>query len=878
VASGGVGQVKERSQGGRGLAVLDTMTQNLRYAWRSLRRRPGLVAGVSVTLALGLGANAAMFGVLDRLLLRPPPYLRDPATVNRVYFTRQLPPGDLRAAAINGLHVAMPYQRYRDLTQWTTAFAQTATFATNFDLAVGAAEGTRQVRVAAVSASFFSFFDAPPVIGRYFTAQEDVCPKGADVVVLGYDFWRSQYGSRRDVVGTRLRTELGDYTVIGVAPEDFVGVGQTDESYQHPTSGYGEPVGVFIPVTTFGAAAFGDSKTGPCTLPAYSRDWLQMIVRRRPGVSLTNASSDLTSAFQRSYLAQRDEVSAQPFPEWERYFPPIAFARPHAIAGPVLAARGPLESSTSRVATWVAAVAVIVLLIGCANVSNLLLANARDRQSEIALRLALGVSRRRLAGQLLTECLLLAAIGGIAALAVARLSGAILTSMFLPGDANVLLFQSRTLLFGAATTILAGLMVGLVPALQARHTDVIGALKGAGRGSTSDRSRIRAVLLVLQGALSVVLLVGAGLFVRSLEHVRDVHLGFDIDRTLRVSVSPWQGTRLDPATQRVLAQRMVEVAQSTPGVTNAARAIGGPMVGAGNAPLFVPGLGSVDHLGDFGVVAASPEYFQTIGTRIVRGRGFTSEDDAAKAPRVAVVSDTMAQMLWPGQDAIGKRMQIGSDTAAYTTVVGIAENTIDNAISGKRPITYYVPIEQIWYDVGAVEVFVRTRGSARQYESTIQRVLQDLVPGTAYLALMRMREVLDPRVQPWEIGAVLFFAFGALALIVAAVGLYSVISYDVARRTRELGIRIALGAKTHHVLRAVATESALFAAIGVLLGGATAFLAGPHLAPLLFAESPRDPVVFAAVVATLAMAVLAATIGPALRASHVDPGTALRTE
>jgi predicted permease len=421
-------------------------------------------------------------------------------------------------------------------------------------------------------------------------------------------------------------------------------------------------------------------------------------------------------------------------------------------------------------------------------------------------------------------------------------------------------------------------MMGLVPALQAHRTDVIGALKGAGHGSASDRSPMRAALLVVQGALSVVLLVGAGLFIRSLEHVRDVHFGFDVDRTVEAIVSPWQGKTLDPATQRVLAQRIVEVAKRIPGVTNAARASGGPLVGTAGASLFIPGLGSVDHLTYFGAVAASPEYFQTIGTRIVRGRGFTSEDAADNAPRVAVVSDTMARMLWPGQDAIGKRMQIGSDTSAYTTVVGIAENTIDNAISGKRPITYYVPIEQIWYDPGAVDVFIRTRGDARQYGPTIQRALQDLVPGTAYLALRRMQEVLDPRVQPWKIGAVLFLAFGALALIVAAVGLYSVISYDVARRTRELGIRIALGAKTRHVLRAVATESALFAAVGVLLGGAIAFLAGPHLAPLLFAESPRDPVVFAAVVATLAMAVLAATIGPVIRASHVDPGTALRTE
>jgi putative ABC transport system permease protein len=885
LAFGGVGQIKEQSRDARGLAALDVLMQTVHSAWRTLSHRPGLVTAVSLTLALGLGANAAMFAVLDRLLFRPPPYLRDPGSVNRVYFGWQLRPGDVGLAGMtSGLHAAMPYPRVQDFARWATAFTQTAAFATNSEMAIGTGQGTREVRVAAVTASFFSFFDAPPVLGRYFTAQEDRPPQGTDVAVLGYALWRSLYGGRSDVLGERVRTELGDFTVIGVAPENFVGVGEADEAWQDPSSGYGEPIGLFLPVTTLAGRAYAPFASGPCNYAtSYCFKWLQMIVRRRPGVSQDAASHSLASAFQRSYLVQRSEGSTRNFGalalDWKRLFPPIEIARPRAIAGPVLAARGPLESSTSRVATWIGGVVAIVLVITCANVASLLLASARERRREIAVRLALGVSRRRLVGQMLTECLLLAGIGGIAALVVARVGGAALVSALLTADAGVSLYAHRTLLFCVVATLAVGLAIGIMPALQARRTSILDALSGCGRSGLAERSRARALLLVLQGALSVVLLVGAGLFVRSVEHVRSIHLGFDADSTLHAVAAPWYGATLDSASERDLAERMISNAKAIPGVADAARAVGGPLSGTGSDPLFVPGVGEVTHLGNFLSVASSPEYFHTLGTRIVRGRGFT-RGDAAHAPRVVVVSERMAQTLWPRQDAMGKRLQIGSDTAPSTTVVGIAENTAHMKVSGDQQLPYYLPIEQVHYDYdpGVAEVFIRTRGNARTYQGVLERALQRVMPGTAYLTLTPMRDLLDPQLRPWQLGATLFLAFGALALVVAVVGLYSVISYEVAQRRQELGIRLALGARTPHVMRTVAAESAWCAGLGVLLGGAIALAAAPFMAPLLFAESPRDPLVFLVVTSTLVVAVVAASAGPVIRASRLDPGTVLRAE
>jgi predicted permease len=846
LAFGGIDRSKELSRDGRGVGWLDAGVRNLRFAWRSTVRRPGLALAIAVTLGLGLGANAAMFGVVDRLLLQAPPYMRDPGHVNRVYLSWRLMPLDQGTP-----HEYMEYTRFRDLARWTTAFSQVAGFKTQ-EQAVGLGSATREVTVSTVSASFFDFFDAPPVLGRYFTAAEDSAPMGSAVAVVSYPFWLVHYGGQRDVLGRVLQVGHEAYTIIGVAPGGFAGMSD------------GPVPSVYVPLTRYAATA-GFSRHPGDYATNYHWAWVRVMVRRRPGVSDAVSSSDLTNAFRRSYLAQRAQ---------DHDAPPLEFARPHAVAASVVQERGPIESATARVATWVGGVAIIVLVIAWANVANLLLARGRERRGEIALRLALGVSQGRLIAQLLTESLLLAGCGAMVGIVVAQVGGSTLHALFVPDAVDPpVLAQPRTLVFAAMCAVLTAVAIGLVPAAQARRTDLVEAFTGRSRGGARDRSKVRAILLLVQGALSVLLLVGAGLFIRSTEHVRAVHLGYDVDPVLYTEIDD-RGTKLDSTARHSLGQRLRDAAAHTPGVVSAAIDLAVPFMNSMSTGLAVPGIDSVDRLGRFTLQAVSPEYFQTVGTRILRGRSFTSAD-GARDPRVTVVGESMANVLWPGRDPIGQRIRIGDDTVPYATVVGIAED-IRGSDLGVHELHYYVPAEQ--FDRTITSLFVRTSGDARVYQGTIRRELQRLMPGAAYVSVTPMGEILDREVRSWRLGATMFVAFGVLALVVAAVGLYSVVSYDVARRGHEIGVRVALGARAHDVLHTVAGESVRFAIAGVVVGLTIALVSGRWIAPLLFAESPRDPVVFGAVFVVLAVAVIAATIVPVLRARRVDPATALRAE
>jgi putative ABC transport system permease protein len=819
---------------------LEALWQDATYTLRDLRRNPTFTLGVTLTLALGIGANAAMFSLVDRLLLRPPALMVDPSSVNRVHLYRTTVQGE-------ETETGGQYARYADLVRWSTTFSQTSGVGLR-RLAVGTGEETRLRNVAIVSAGFFDFFDAPPLLGRYFTPSEDAPPNPAPVAVLSRTLWETQFGARRNVVGSIVQIDAVAYTVIGVAPDGLVGLWP----YRPPAA--------FVPVATFAASLGDDWAT------TYGRAFgLGMIVRRKPNVAAAAATADLTNALRRSYQAQFEAEGRRG---------DMTRLRPRAIAASILTERGPERSSVARVATWLSGVTLIVLVIACANVANLLLARTIRRRREIAIRIALGVSRRRLFGQLLTEGIVLALLGGVAGVVIAVWGSSVLRAVLLPDtEPTTLITDPRTLLFAGGVALGVGLVTGLAPITQAGSASLTGDLKSGVREGTSRRPGLRTALLVVQSALSVVLLVGAALFVRSLGNVRDVPLGFDADSVLVVSLN-MRDARLDSARTVALRLRLLEAARNVPGVAHASLQESTPFGGESSWPIFVAGIDSTRRLGQFNVNMVSPDYFATMGTRVVRGRGIESTD-VEGAPRVAVIGESMGAALWPGQDPIGRCFRVGADSMPCTYVVGVAEDIHSRTIEAEsRLFFYYLPAAQWLPQEGGL--FVRARGDPGRLVEPVRTRLQREMPGTSFVTVRRLGDIVDATLRSWIVGAAVFTAFGSLALVLAAVGLYSVIAYNVTQRKHELGVRLALGAGAAGIVRLVVGESIRFALAGVAIGSVVSLAGATWIAPLLFRQSAYDPAVFGLVAAVLLGVAIAASCVPALRAAAVDPKTALQ--
>ena len=519
--------------------------------------------------------------------------------------------------------------------------------------------------------------------------------------------------------------------------------------------------------------------------------------------------------------------------------------------------------------------ALIVLLIACANVANLLLARALNRRREIAVRLALGVGRWRLLSQLLTESVLLALLGGVAGVVIAQAAGAGMRAAFMPKSvAASVVGDTRTLVFAALAALAAGVLTGLAPALQLRRVNLTSDLKSGAREGTYHRSRLRVGLLIMQGALSVLLLVVAGLFVRSLANVRATRLGYDVDPVLILDIHK-RGVPLDSVQTMLLLDKLLVAAKALPEVATASRQTSVPFWSSWSSDLHVAGIDSVRTLGEFYLNGVGPEYFTALGTRIVRGRGITDADRGG-APLAMVVSASMALRLWPNADAIGQCVKVGGDTVPCSYVVGIAEDIKAQRLDADPTYYYYLAIAQFHPENGGL--FIRARGDGRTFAESIRRKLQPEMPGASYLTVMPFSEILGEETQSWRLGASMFLTFGVLALVLAAIGLFSVISYNVAQRTHELGVRVALGAQMGDLIRLVVSEGMMLGVIGIVIGCAAALASGRWLAPLLFNESPRDPVIFGLVALVLLTVTLLASLIPARRAARVDPNLALRAE
>ncbi len=828
-------------------AWLDHLRQDLRFAWRGLRRSPAFTGTVVLMLSLGIGANVVMFGVVDRLMFKPLDHLRDPSTVHRLYLQT------VDRGAVN-TSIWVQADRYRAFLEGTSSFAQMACINERL-MAIGTGEATREVRVAGVTASYFDFFEMTPAAGRFFRADEDVAPAGAPVAVLAHGFWQREFGGR-PVIGERLPVGSIVVTVIGVAPPGFTGLDDAQVAQ------------IFLPLTTLGPAMGGQAATR--FSQGYNFLWGTMVVRRKPGVSVEQASADATAAYRASWERQRAEQPPGP-----AALRSADEAQPRVVVSALRTGRGPNPSLDARTSVWVSGVAALLLVIAIANVASLLLGRTLERRQETAVRLALGVSRRRLFAHLLTESVVLAALGALGAVLVTYWAGAAVHGLLTAATGPVPgLIDTRTLLATALLAALVALTTGLLPAWMASRASTAPSIR-SGTRDVARGTRVRSTLVVVQGALSFALIVGALLFVRSLAAVRATDLGYDADRILMVD-QVLRGTPLDPAARVALRGVLLDAARALPVVEAAAWRSSTPMGTTMRIGFGTDSRPSVADLGLFSAQEATADYFQVMGTQIVNGRGF-SEEDRAGAPPVAVVSESAARALWPGQDPLGQCLRVGRPPAPCTAIIGVAQDIRANSFTETDLYQVYFPIEQT-SPAGGSGLVLRVHGDSAAAAESVRRALQPLMPGISYLNVRPMEGLLERPQRSWHLGATMFGVFGALALVVAAIGLYGVISYSVAQRRREVGVRLALGAGRSQILWLVTRQGLAVAAAGVGVGMALALLFSGRVQPLLFSQSARDPRVFVLAVVVLLVVAAAATLVPAVRASRTNPTDVLRGE
>jgi putative ABC transport system permease protein len=817
---------------------MNLIRQDIGYALRQLRRSPGFTAAVVLTLALGIGANSVMLGVVDTLLLSPPPGVTDADQLRRVYVAES----HAGIAAASTLSVP-DYEALRD---GTPSFEGVAAY-TRSEVTVGRGHEAHQVRASLVTGEYFELLDVRPAVGRLFSAEE-AHAGGARVAVLGHGYWQRHFGADSGIVGRTLRIGQGSYTVVGVAASGFSGADlRTTE--------------LWLPIHV-AATDFIDG--------GLTRDvsWVQVLARLRPGARAATVAAEATVAYRRGLSSAEAPGRGGPAT---------------VTLSAIQEARGPEASRESRVAVWVTAVAVLVLLIACANVTNLLLARALARRPELAVRMALGAGRGALARQLLVESLLLGLLGAGAAILVALWAGPAVRALVLPAGAALSIpIDWQFLLLTLGLGLLTGVLAGILPALEGRGTGVGDAIRAGGRAGFAQSARVRTALIVGQVTLTTVLLVGAGLFLRSLSAVQELDLGLDLDRTLVVEADL---ERAGIAESRLpgLREAMLAQAAATPGVAHAALSEGGPFSHGAGTGVRVPGLDSVvrpsRRLGPY-YFAVTPEYFAAMGTAVIAGRAFSERDRAGAAP-VAIVNRTMARLLWPGQAAIGRCFYMESDsTGPCREVVGVVEDSRRRSVLEESQMLFYAPLAQLGTAAAHQTFYVRAADGVRPAAlvGTLRQSLTAVASDLPYLDVRPLAEVVAPQLGSWRLGATMFSAFGGLALAVAALGLYSMLAYVVTQRTREIGLRMALGARQREVLALVLRQGMVPAIGGALLGGGLAFGAARYAAELLYGVGPGDPAAFVAAGATLLAVTLAAALLPALRATRVDPMTALRVE
>lgn len=820
----------------------DGWWHDMRYAARTLVRQRGFALVVIATFALGIGANVTMFGVIDRLLLAPPPGIGDPQQLGYVTISavpERYPP-----------HSTLHYPLASALRADSAVFSNVAAVTECWKYTLGRGANAEEIRASLVSGSYFPTLRARPALGRLLTDSDDrdVSPSP---IVISYGFWQRRFGGDTAAIGKSVQIGPRYFTIVGVAERGFAGVDR-------------RRVDAWIPVEVAGELR----GMGPTWKTSWGSYWIHVIVRVRPGVPPALASEHAQSI----YRVNRDAYDVA------RHRPPDE-ERVQIDVRSILPSEQLKTNPETRITRLLAAVTLMVLLIGCANVANLLLARGVERRREIAVRLALGVSRARLVRLLLAEISLLTVAGGVVALAVAAIGVRLLRTTLLSDfewtdsvvDPRLLLV---TLGFVVATTVIAGLL----PAISASRPDVTDALKAGGREGGVRRARASTSLIIVQAALSVLLLVGAGLFVESLRRVANVHLGYDTDRVLSVAVD-LNTAGFDRKRSQRLYSAMRERLTAVPGISSVSFSTYHPLyISLGGMSVQEPGRDSMPAATNGGPYfnAVSGDYFSTLGTRIVEGRPITDRDVETDA-RVTVLSEPMARAYWPGKPAVGRCVLVNGDSTC-TTVIGVAEHGRERLAGDEKRFLVYLPATERWTAPEYV-ILVRSRGDRPDaLVRPIRQALQSVAPDLPYVDVRPLTAMMASQLRPWKLGAQLFSLFGALAAIIAALGLYSAISYSVTRRRHEFGVRRALGAQITDVVQLVLGQGVRATLVGVALGILAASASARFVADLLFETSPRNPTVFLAVAGSMLLVATAATLIPAWRASRVDPVTALRAD
>ena len=839
---GGVAQAREAYRSQRGLPILDQFVRDLRFGCRQLLRSPGFALTAILTLALGLGANTAVFSLINALLLRPLP----------VPHADELAMVTLRRSGDRELRFSFTYPVFRTLEKRHDVFQNIGAF-TQSTIQARGSSGNVNVPGNLVSGQFFETLETPPLLGRYLTPQDD--QKGGASsqfgVVISEGFWRTWFNSAPDVVGRTLVLANSPFVVVGVMPRSFIGADPTNRPEIYAPL-WAEPI-IHAPYNNIASG--------------YHSTWMRVITRRNPGVSLEQANTALQTE---TNSVLEDSVSD---PEWLK-----GMHSQHAQLGAEPGSTGYsyLQHAFAKPLTAVFALCAAMLLLACLNLASLLLARSAARERELATRLAMGASRRRLIQQLLVESLLIAVLGTAVSIVAAPIVSSALAAMVLgrnPGATLDTTLDLRVFAFVAFTAILATLLIGLLPALRATSKNLNEQIKsGSHTASAHERKRVLPrVLMGLEVALALILVVGAGLLAASLTRLYRTGLGFDPKGVVNLSLDMGkQSLDGDPLTRWY--QSYGDALSHQPGVKNVSLASITPMDGDIWTRTYRSALSGGDK--DLHMNTVAPAFFETMRIPLLAGRDFRWSDSLASGRKI-ILNQSAAKLLFPDRNAVGQ--QVSADKNSYE-VIAVAGDIHYASIREPAPPEAYIAITQDTGHKSSYTVVVRTDGQPAPLAVAARSLAAQMSPEIPPPFMISLSNQLDDSIRSERMMAMLSIFFAACALLVTAIGLYGTLSYATARRTSEIGIRMALGAQRLQVVAMVYRENAWIAICGSLAGLAVASLASRALSSFLYGISAHDPWVLIGSVAALIFIASAASLLPAMRAARIEPMAALRAE